>query len=116
PLAVSTRISTAWTFRSTGPTGTGSVRLPLLSVDYALPLDTANRPVGGPARVTVHQVHGGQGREVTAFGMGRDRLVDGPFQAGLPRAATEQPVSLRVRARGSGGSGGDQMIIRAYRA
>ena len=66
-LPVSTRITTAWTFRSPGPSGTGSSPLPLLSVDYALPLDTANHPsAAGTARFTIRQAIGVRPQAVTA--------------------------------------------------
>lgn len=63
-----TRISSEWTFRSAGPTGTGSRPLPLLSVDYELPLDAANRPIAGrPALFDVRQAHGVAAQRITAF-------------------------------------------------
>lgn len=129
-LSLSTRVSTAWTFRSTGPRGTGSVPLPLLSVDYALPLDTANHPTGaGPALFTVRQAVGVQRQAITSFELSVSvddgvtwqpvrvsRAGDGTFRAQLPTAAGGRAVSLRVKAQGSAGSAVEQTIIRAYRA
>ena len=40
----------------------------------------------------------------------------GGYRARLPQPAAGQTVSLRVSARGDGGSGIDQTIIDAYRA
>ncbi|MFJ6195072.1 S8 family peptidase [Micromonospora sp. NPDC092111] len=128
-LPVSTRVSTAWTFRSTGPSDLSSVPVPLLSVDYALPLDAANHPTGGTAGFTVHQAHGVAKQRVTGFELWTStddgttwRPVsvragdDGDFAAAVPQPAAGQAVSLRVKVTADGGSGIDQTIIRAYRA
>ncbi|MFD2764297.1 S8 family peptidase [Micromonospora eburnea] len=128
-LPVSTRVSTAWTFRSTGPSDHRSVPVPLLSVDYALPLDAANHPTGGTAGFTVHQSHGVAKQRVTGFelwtstddgGTWQPVTVraggDGGFTAALPTPGDGQAVSLRVKVTADGGSGIDQTIIRAYRA
>jgi hypothetical protein len=125
-LPVSTRVSTAWTFRSAAPRGTGSVPLPLLSVDYALPLDALNHPSGGPAEFVVHQAHGVPRQKITSFRLWAS-LDDGAtwrpvtvrslggdrYRASLPTGAA---VSLKVSASASGGSAFDQTVIRAYRA
>jgi subtilisin family serine protease len=127
-LPISTRVSTSWTFRSAGPGGTASAALPLLSVDYALPLDAANHATDGTATFAVRQATGVPAQKVTAFQVwtstddgatwrsarvsaGRDG-----YQVTLPTAAAGQAVSLRVKAGASGGSGIDQTIIRAYAA
>ncbi|MET8912712.1 S8 family serine peptidase [Micromonospora sp. NPDC004551] len=128
-LPVSTKVSTAWTFRSTGPSDLSSVPVPLLSVDYALPLDAANHPTGGTAGFTVHQAHGVAKQRVTGFELWTstdDGITwqpmsvragdDGDVTATLPRPAAGQAVSLRVKVTADGGSGIDQTIIRAYRA
>ncbi|MFE9201933.1 S8 family serine peptidase [Micromonospora sp. NPDC007230] len=128
-LPMSTKVSTAWTFRSTGPSDLSSVPVPLLSVDYALPLDAANHPTGGTAGFTVHQAHGVTKQRVTGFDLWTStddgttwRPVsvragdDGDFTATLPQPAAGQAVSLRVKVTADGGSGIDQTIIRAYRA
>ncbi|PZG17354.1 S8 family serine peptidase, partial [Nonomuraea aridisoli] len=127
-LPVSTRVTTSWTFRSAGPRDTGAVPLPLLSVDYALPLDAANHAVGGAATFSVRQAHGVPARRVTSFQVWTStddgatwrpaeagRTADG-YRAELPAATPGQAVSLRVKAGADGGSGIDQTIIRAYRA
>ena len=128
-LPVSTRVSTEWTFRSAGPSGTGSVPVPLLSVDYALPLDVANRPAGGVAGFTVHQTRGVAPQEIISFALWTsvddgatwqpvavERQEDGRYTAALPQPDAGQAVSLRVAVEASGGSGFAQTIIRAYRA
>ncbi|MFJ8577269.1 S8 family peptidase [Micromonospora sp. NPDC093277] len=128
-LPVSTKVSTAWTFRSTGPSDHSSVPVPLLSVDYALPLDAANHPTGGTAGFTVHQSHGVAKQRVTAFELwtstddgGTWQSVpvraggDGDFTATLPEPAAGKAVSLRVKVAADGGSGIEQTIIKAYRA
>jgi subtilisin family serine protease len=128
-LPSSTRVSTAWTFKSAGPRGTGSAPVPLLSVDYELPLDIANRPAGQDAAFTVHQAHGVARQRITSFGLWTSvddgvtwktvpvsRDGAGRFTARLPQVAAGQAVSLRVAVKASGGSALDQTIIRAYQS
>ena len=128
-LPVSTRVTTSWTFRSAGPRGTGSIPLPLLSVDYALPLDAANHPTSGLATFTVNQAHGVRAQAIASFGLSAslddgaswqtvlvNRSGEGTYQARLPQPAAGQTVSLRVTAQGDAGSGIEQTIVRAYRA
>ncbi|MGI5205331.1 S8 family serine peptidase [Spirillospora sp. CA-108201] len=127
-LPVSVRTSTAWTFRSSAPSGTASANAPLLTVDYDLGLDLRNRPAGGPAVFTVVRVAGSGQAEVTGlrFWTSADDgatwqavqvtpLGGGRFSAPLPAPVEGQAVSLRVSARDAGGSGVDQRVIRAYR-
>jgi hypothetical protein len=123
-LPFSTKVSTAWGFRSAGPEGLDRAPLPLLAIDYALALDAANKPVGGPAMFTVRQAAGTQRQRITAFSV--QASVDGGatwrpvqvsasaggFAAALP---TGPSVSLRVHASGDGGSSIDQTILDAYR-
>ena len=127
-LPVSTRVTTSWTFRSAGPRGTDSVPLPLLSVDYALPLDEANHPVAGQTTFTVNQAHGVRAQAIRSFGLSVSldqgatwqtvpvSRAGGAYQAQLPEPAAGQTVSLRVTAQGDAGSGIEQTIINAYRA
>ncbi|MER7890021.1 S8 family peptidase [Micromonospora sp. NPDC094482] len=127
-LPVSTRVSTSWTFRSAGPEGTGSVPLPLLAVDYALPMDSDNHTVGGSAEFAVRQARGVPAQKVTSFQVWTS-IDDGAtwkaarvtrngesYRAELPKGPAGGAVSLRVKADGNGGSGIDQTIIRAYHA
>ncbi|TDE30985.1 S8 family serine peptidase [Actinomadura sp. 6K520] len=126
-LPVSTRTSTSWTFRSPAPRGTGSVRVPLLTVDYDLGLDLRNHPTGEPAVLTVARVAGtGTGRITglrfwTSLDDGRTwqaavvkPLGDGRFSAPLPPAAEGRSVSIRAQASDADGGTVDQRIIRAY--
>ncbi len=127
-LPVSNRVVTAWTFRSGAPKATASAPLPLLSVDYALPLDANNHPAAGRASFTVRQAHGVPWQFISSFAL-QVSTDDGvtwqqvivrregleTFSASLPQAAAGQFVSLRVKARGTAGSEVEQTIIRAYR-
>ncbi|MEU7841356.1 S8 family peptidase [Micromonospora sp. NPDC049114] len=127
-LPISTRATTSWTFRSAGPDGTQSVPLPLLAVDYALPMDHDNHPVGGTAELTVRQAHGVRAQKVTSMQVWtstddgatwKAARVTGSgdtYRVDLPKVAPGQAVSLRVKAAANGGSGIDQTIIRAYHA
>ena len=126
---VSTRVDTAWTFRSAAPAGTNKVPVPLLSVDYALPLDVANKPTEGTATFAVRQAHGVAAQRVTSFALWTS-VDDGAtwqpvptspsgadaFAAQLPKPASGQAVSLRIKVAADGGSGIEQTIIRAYQA
>ncbi|MBM7489171.1 hypothetical protein JOD64_000393 [Micromonospora luteifusca] len=127
-LPISTRVNTSWTFRSAGPDGTGSVPLPLLAVDYALPMDTNNHAIGATAELTVRQAHGVKAQKVTSL-QAWTSTDDGAtwtstrvtgngdsYRVALPKATAGQAVSLRVKAAANGGSGIDQTIIRAYNA
>jgi hypothetical protein len=102
--------------------------VPLLSVDYALPLDVDNHPDRDTATFTVRQTHAVPAQEITTLKVwtsvddgktwtpaGTTRSTADIFTARLPVPAAGQFVSLRVEATGSAGSGIDQTIIRAYR-
>lgn len=127
-LPISTTVNTSWTFRSAGPDGTGSVPLPLLAVDYALPMDHDNHPVDGTAELAVRQAHGVKTQKVTSFQVwtstddgatwtsARVTGSGDSYRVALPKATSGQAVSLRVKAAANGGSGIDQTIIRAYHA
>ncbi|MEU5964205.1 S8 family serine peptidase [Micromonospora parva] len=127
-LPISTKVSTSWTFRSAGPDGTASVPLPLLALDYALPMDTNNHATGGTAELAVRQAHGVTAQKVTSFEVwtstndgatwtsARVTGSGDSYRVVLPKAAAGQAVSLRVKAGANGGSGIDQTIIRAYHA
>ncbi|MEU8424990.1 S8 family peptidase [Micromonospora sp. NPDC048835] len=127
-LPISTKVNTSWTFRSAGPDGTGSVPLPLLAVDYALPMDHDNHPIDGTAELAVRQAHGVKTQKVTSFQVWTStddgatwtsaRVTESgdTYRVALPKATAGQPVSLRVKATANGGSGIDQTIIRAYHA
>ncbi|HEX2312196.1 MAG TPA: S8 family serine peptidase, partial [Thermomonospora sp.] len=125
-LPVSTRTATTWTFTSQAPKDHSSARVPLLLVDYHLPLDLRSRPIPGKEAVfTVARLAGTKRSPVTSFALWTSTddgktwtavkarpLGNGRYAAPLPATG---PVSLRVRATDEGGSGIDQRIIRAYR-
>jgi hypothetical protein len=117
----SSRVRTAWTFRSAGPRSSSSIPVPLLSVDYS---DAAS----GALTMDVRQASGLPSQRVTAFSLwtstddGRTwtvaqvrTLSDTRFAAALPSAG-DAPVSLRVMVSGDGGSAFEQTIIRALPA
>jgi Neuraminidase (sialidase) len=122
-VTVSTKTSTDWTFRSSPDVA----RLPLLSVDYHLPLDLLNHPNGDTATFTVARVAGAAKAKPTGLKLWTSlddgatwqqatvtAASNGAFSAQLPHADKGQYVSLRASATDSGGSGIDQTIIRAY--
>lgn len=126
-LPVSTQTQTTWTFRSAASPSGNLVRIPLLLVDYALPLSPDNHPDGSTAVFTVARVAGTAQARVTGFRlwtsldsghtwqMARVRsLGGGRFSATLPHAASGQAVALRVQATDAGGSGIEQTIMTAY--
>ncbi|GAA0334481.1 S8 family serine peptidase [Actinoallomurus spadix] len=120
---VSAKTSTTWTFRSKP----GEERVPLLTVDYALPLDLLNHPNGDSATFTVARVGGAATAKATGLKLWTS-LDDGTtwqpapvttgtggtYTATLPKAAKDQGVSLRVQATDDGGGKIDQTVIRAY--
>jgi hypothetical protein len=125
------RSTTAWEFPSAAPPagGPGRLPLPLLVVDYDLPLDTLNRPTGRLASLAVDQVAGAADSPVTGLevwtslddgatwqaattlwqGAGRYRVM-------LPRAEPGTGVSLRARAADRSGSRVEQVLVDAYTA
>ncbi|GAA4620789.1 S8 family serine peptidase [Actinoallomurus vinaceus] len=120
---VSGKTSTTWTFRSKP----GETRVPLLTVDYALPLDLLNHPNGDTATFTVARVKGSATAKATGLKLWtslddgttwQEATVtagsNGKYTAKLPKAGNGQGVSLRVQATDSGGSKIDQTVIRAY--
>ena len=127
-LPVSTRTQTTWTFRSAAPTGNNAVRIPLLLVDYTLPLGLDSHPDGSTARFAVARVAGTPRARVTGFRLWTSldgghtwqaspvrALGGGRFAATLPRVARGKAVSLRVQANDVGGSGVEQTIMTAYK-
>jgi subtilisin family serine protease len=123
-LPVSTKVSTAWTFTSAA----NNANVPLLSVDYALPLDQNNHPTTGEVGFTVRQAPGTAAQKVTEFKAWTSlddgatwtpadvrKVADNRFSARLPETTAGQAVSLRVAVAANGGSGMEQTIIRAYR-
>ena len=123
-LPFSTKTTTAWTFRSAPPAArNGTVPIPLLTVDYALPLNLLNQPDGDTATFTVARVANAPAAKATGFKLWTSTddgttwqpatvkaLGHGKYSATLPTGH----VSLRVDARDSGGSRIEQTIIHAY--
>ncbi|MBV9853232.1 MAG: S8 family serine peptidase [Streptosporangiaceae bacterium] len=127
-LPVSTQTTTTWTFRSAAPAGLAPVRIPLLVVNYDLPLGLDNRPDGGTAVLSVTRIAGTPPARVTGLKAWTSTdngkswqlaavhpLGGGRYSFTPPHAAPGQAVSLRVRAADTGGSGIDQTIMTAYR-
>lgn len=125
-LPVSTQTSTTWTFQSAAPVGTALVRIPLLVVDYSLPLNLDNRPDGYTAMLTVRCIVGPR-PAVTAFRVWTSTtgghswlpalvrsIGGGRFAVILPQVAKGVAVSLRVSAITRDGRGIDQTILTAY--
>jgi subtilisin family serine protease len=122
------RSTTTWTFRSARPAGDEPAPIPLLAVDFQLPLDTLNRPTGRAATFVVDQVPGTTDSEVRrlevwtsvddgatwqpapvapARGAGRYRVT-------LPEVVRGTGVSLRVDAGDAAGSRLEQTLYDAY--
>jgi hypothetical protein len=121
------RSSTTWTFRSAAPDGSEQVALPLLVVDYDLPLDTLNRPTGPTATLTVQQVTGVDRQPIerlrvwTSVDDGATwqratarRDGEGGYRVTLPRVADGTGVSLRVDAQDVAGNRIEQTLVDAY--
>jgi subtilisin family serine protease len=122
------RSTTTWTFHSTEPEE-GEALLSLLTVSYALPLDTRNRPTGDTASLTVRNIadDGSQPRRIrsltawTSVDRGATwqpasvtRTAATRFDVGLPDAPSGTPVSLRVDTGDHHGSRIEQTLIDAY--
>ena len=114
--------NSVWTFGSTGPG-----LLPLLIVDYDLPLDVHNRPTSRTAKFTVDQVTGAPDAAIagldvwTSVDGGATWQVapaaprrQGRFDVTLPRVAEGTAVSLRVDARDAAGSRLEQTLHGTY--
>jgi subtilisin family serine protease len=121
--------STAWTFRSARPVNpaVGRQPIPLLVVDYQLPLDTLNRPTGRTAAFVVHQVTGTGQQPIRSFrawtstdggttwrrASAHQRAV-GAYRVKLPSVGTGVSISLRVDARDAAGNRIEQTLYDAY--
>jgi hypothetical protein len=119
--------STTWSFRSAGDPNAGLVRLPLVVVDYELPLDGRNRPTSRNATFTVRQVTGAEHRAIdslkvwtstddgTTWQSATVRLDQGgTYRVTLPAVAAGTGVSLKVDARDTAGSRIQQTLVDAY--
>jgi subtilisin family serine protease len=121
------RSTTAWSFRSAGDPHAGLVRLPLVVVDYDLPLDTQNQPTSRNATFTARPVTGAPSRTIdslrvwtstddgttwTAATVRHDQ--GGAYRVTLPAVADGTGVSLKTDARDTSGSRIEQTLIDAY--
>ncbi|NUT94580.1 MAG: hypothetical protein HOY78_21435, partial [Saccharothrix sp.] len=117
-VELSSNVSTTWGFTSTGTAGP----LPLLEVDYAVPLDLRNSAKAGlplPVRFTVQRQAGaGQAkiRDLKAYASFDDGATWVPVRTLVPRGGKPGDyVSLRVTASDTEGNTVDQTVLRAYR-
>jgi len=101
--------------------------VPLLSVDYALPLDAANHPISGDATFTVRQTATLAPKQIESFRAWTStddgntwvpvtvrRTSAGQYTATLPTLTTGQAMSLQVDVTAENDSRIQQTIIRAY--
>lgn len=116
-VALSPDVRTTWEFSSAA-----DGKLPLLEVDYALPLDLRNSwKVGAPmpAKFTAaRQAGAGRAglRELRAYASFDDGVTWTPVAGVVPPGGKAGGfVSLRVTARDSEGNTVDQTVLRAYR-
>jgi len=127
--AFSTATDTVWTFDSTRPRSRTVQQLPMMRVDYDVPVDLDNhvraRGRSHPVRLTVD--HPGAVRVATleawaSFDGGRswerlhvDRARTGDvFEAQVQHKGKTGAVSLKVRATAADGSSITQSVISAY--
>jgi len=112
-LALSTNMHTTWEFSAAN-----EGRLPLLEVDYALPVDLRNSWKAGvsmPAKFTASRPSGTL-RELHAYASFDDGANWVPVKSIVPAGGKpEGYVSLRVVATDTDGNSVDQTVLRAYR-
>ncbi|SDP92677.1 S8 family serine peptidase [Lentzea jiangxiensis] len=112
-LALSTSVRTSWEF-----TAAADGRLPLLEVDYSLPVDLRNSWKAGvpmPVKFTASR-QSGTVRELQAYASFDDGLNWVPVKSLVPPGGKAGGhVSLRVVARDTDGNSVDQTVLRAYR-
>jgi hypothetical protein len=116
-MELSTDVRTTWEFSSPA-----DGKLPVLEVDYALPLDLRNSWKAGvpmPAKFTAARQEGaGRAvvRELRAYASFDDGASWVPVAGVVPAGGKAGGfVSLRVTARDSDGNTVDQTVLRAYR-
>jgi hypothetical protein len=123
----SQRSTTTWSFRSAGDPHAGLVRLPLVVVDYDLPLDTRNQPTSRTATFTVRQVTGATPRSIDSLRVWTStddgttwqtatvrHDQGGTYRVTLPAVAPGTGVSLKTDARDVTASRVEQTLIDAY--
>jgi subtilisin family serine protease len=120
--------STAWTFSSAAADDAEAEQaIPLLVVDYGLPLSTSNQLTSRTASFKVHQVTGTSNRAVRTFKVWTstddgttwrrasvDRTGTRKWDVALPRVAAGTGVSLKVDATDADGNRIEQTLIDAY--
>ncbi|ONI89675.1 hypothetical protein ALI22I_14325 [Saccharothrix sp. ALI-22-I] len=118
-LELSSDVSSTWGFTSAA---TAEGKLPLLQVDYDIPLDIRNSARAGvplPVRFTVaRQAGAGTAtvRELKAFASFDQGATWVPFKSVVPRGGKPGGyVSLRVVASDTEGNTIDQTVLKAYR-
>ncbi|MET9226498.1 S8 family serine peptidase [Lentzea sp. NPDC003310] len=113
-LALSTNVKTTWEF-----SGSADGKLPLLEVDYALPLDLRNSARAGaplPAKFTAQRQDGKTARSLRAYASFDDGATWVPVNSVVPPGGKAGGfVSLRVVASDADGNTVDQTVLRAYR-
>ncbi len=132
PWLTSTHARTAWTFRSQRP-GSGSTVLPLMDVDYDVPVDGSNAAAAGrtlPVGFSLRHLGGSKPSAIQAVAMDVSFDDGATWQATQPQrrgasyvASVRHPaagtatgfVSLRVHAQDQDGNAVDQTTLRAYR-
>ncbi|MEU1415221.1 S8 family serine peptidase [Streptomyces sp. NPDC005731] len=120
---------TVWTFK-TRPVTDGAVSLPLLDLDYRIPLDENNQARPGhalPLTVAAHRLAGAQPSRITSLEVTystdggktwhkpNGAMEDGRYQGVLPGSALAagQMVALHVTARDAEGGTIDQTLNEA---
>jgi subtilase family protein len=128
-LTSGTDTHTVWTFR-TRPIAEGSTALPLLNLDYRIPLDDSNQARPGhalPVTVAAHRAAGAQPSRITSLTVTystdgghswqklNGALHDGRYHGVLPGSAltASQMVALHVTARDADGGTIDQTLNEA---
>ncbi|MFI6095423.1 S8 family serine peptidase [Lentzea sp. NPDC051213] len=111
--ALSTQVHTAWEF-----SGAADGKLPLLEVDYSLPVDLRNSWRAGapmPVKFTASR-QAGTVRELRAYASFDDGVNWVPVKSLVPPGGKPGGfVSLRVVATDAAGNSVDQTVLRAYR-
>ncbi|GAA0220692.1 hypothetical protein GCM10010492_18500 [Saccharothrix mutabilis subsp. mutabilis] len=118
-VQLSSAVTTTWTFTSSAAT---SGPLPLLEVDYTIPLDLRNSAKANvplPVRFTATRQAGAGTttlRDLKAYASFDDGATWLPVRSFVPRGGKAGGhVSLRVVATDTDGNTVDQTVLRAYR-
>ncbi|PIB12326.1 hypothetical protein B1C81_02705 [Streptomyces sp. HG99] len=130
--AFSTRTDTSWSFRSAPPTSGREALLPLVLLDYDVPVDTFNQVDGSSSttlRVSARHQDGWTGARIAGMRVQASAddgthwtsvpvsaREDGTYDVRLDRGLTRHAdfVSLRVKAWDSAGNEVEQTVVRAF--